>query len=41
LHQYGFAEQAGGTLAPWRMLFQTAAEYEKVKTYAVEARAKV
>jgi hypothetical protein len=32
-----FAEEAGKTRVTFRMLFETAAECEKVKTYAVEA----
>jgi len=31
-----FAEEAGRTRLTWLMLFETAAEYEKVKGYAVE-----
>lgn len=32
-----FAAQAGKTRLTWRMLFESAAECEKVKRYAVEA----
>lgn len=31
-----FTGQAGKTLVDWRMLFETAAEYDKVKGFAVE-----
>ena len=37
--QFGFTELAGRTLITWRMLLETAAEFEKVRTYAVEAKA--
>jgi len=32
-----FAEQAGKTRLTWRMLFESAAECDRVKTFAVEA----
>ena len=32
-----FTEDAGETLLAWRMLFETVTEYEKAKTYSIEA----